>query len=278
MTGMEARSLKGFVHPIGQGACFLIPFFEYDERLWTQEINHKGVITGFTACYLPASAYIIYKSNSLNRRVGDLALFAFYFGDGSIIADTKIVLRQVLESRIVEFNELPFLKLDVLKFIGKKDLFLEAVNAASDRLRSLNPQIADNWRERTEHHLYTVEPLYAVKTSIVLLLPGKQVELDEDGYLTNLDDWSEDVAKALADEDKLELTDAHWEVIHFLRDYYQQYQIAPMIKILVNEIKKKMGADTEESKYLYQLFPHGPAKQAFRYAGLPNPPKADTIF
>ncbi len=100
---------------------------------------------------------------------------------------------------------------------------------------------------------------------------GNQIELDEDGYLTNLGQWSEGVAKALADEDNMELSDPHWEVIKFLREYYEQYQIAPMIKILVKEIKKKMGADKGNTKYLYQLFPDGPAKQACRYAGLPKP-------
>ncbi|MCG6553895.1 MAG: TusE/DsrC/DsvC family sulfur relay protein [Candidatus Magnetominusculus sp. LBB02] len=100
---------------------------------------------------------------------------------------------------------------------------------------------------------------------------GKKIELDEDGYLTNLNDWSDDVAKLLSKEDNLDLTDAHWEVINFLRSYYQQYQIAPMIKILVKEIKKTMGADKGNTKYLYQLFPDGPAKQACRYAGLPKP-------
>ncbi|MCI4624478.1 MAG: TusE/DsrC/DsvC family sulfur relay protein [Candidatus Magnetoovum sp. WYHC-5] len=100
---------------------------------------------------------------------------------------------------------------------------------------------------------------------------GKQIELDEDGYMTNLGEWSKDVAEFLAKEDSLVLTEAHWEVINFLRSYYEQYQIAPMIKILVKEIKKTMGADKGNTKYLYQLFPDGPAKQACRYAGLPKP-------
>lgn len=100
---------------------------------------------------------------------------------------------------------------------------------------------------------------------------GKSIEVDEDGYLTNLDDWTDGLAGHLASQDGLELTDAHWEVINFLRNYYQQYQIAPMIKILVKEIAKVMGPDKGNTKYLYQLFPDGPAKQACRYAGLPKP-------
>ncbi len=100
---------------------------------------------------------------------------------------------------------------------------------------------------------------------------GKQIEVDDDGYLMNLDDWSKELAEELAKGDGLTLTDAHWEVINFLRDYYKQYQIAPMIKILVKEIGKAMGPEKGNTKYLYELYPAGPAKQACRYAGLPKP-------
>lgn len=100
---------------------------------------------------------------------------------------------------------------------------------------------------------------------------GKQLEVDEDGYLVNLEDWQPELATQLATGDGLTLTDSHWEVINFLRDYYQKYQIAPMIKILVKEIGKVMGSEKGNTKYLYELFPDGPAKQACRYAGLPKP-------
>jgi len=100
---------------------------------------------------------------------------------------------------------------------------------------------------------------------------GKQVELDDDGYLVDLEQWNKEVAEVLAKEDSTELTDAHWEVINFLRDYYEKYQIAPMIKILVKEIGKVMGPEKGNTKYLYELYPAGPAKQACRYAGLPKP-------
>ncbi|NTU42619.1 MAG: TusE/DsrC/DsvC family sulfur relay protein [Nitrospirales bacterium] len=100
---------------------------------------------------------------------------------------------------------------------------------------------------------------------------GKQVEIDEDGYLVNLDEWTKELGAALAQQDGMELTDAHWEVINFLREYYSKYQIAPMIKILVKEIAKVLGPDKGNTKYLYTLFPDGPAKQACRFAGLPKP-------
>jgi len=100
---------------------------------------------------------------------------------------------------------------------------------------------------------------------------GKSIEVDDDGYLLNLDDWTKELAEVLASQDGVTLTPAHWEVINFLRDYYKQYQIAPMIKILVKEIGKKLGPDKGNTKYLYELYPGGPAKQACKIAGLPKP-------
>lgn len=100
---------------------------------------------------------------------------------------------------------------------------------------------------------------------------GKDVEVDEEGYLVNLGDWNEDVAKTLSDQDGLELTESHWEVIHFLREYYDEYQIAPAVRVLTKAIGKKLGKEKGNSKYLYELFPYGPAKQACRFAGLPKP-------
>ena len=100
---------------------------------------------------------------------------------------------------------------------------------------------------------------------------GKTVDLDEEGYLTDLKDWNEDVAKVLASQDEIELTESHWEVVKFLRDYYDEYQIAPAVRVLTKAIGKKLGKDKGNSKYLYELFPYGPAKQACRFAGLPKP-------
>jgi len=100
---------------------------------------------------------------------------------------------------------------------------------------------------------------------------GKQFEVDEDGYMVDLEQWNKDIATFMSKGDGQDLSDAHWEIINFLRDYYKKYQIAPMIKILVKEIGKVMGPEKGNTKYLYELFPDGPAKQACRYAGLPKP-------
>ncbi|RMD71210.1 MAG: TusE/DsrC/DsvC family sulfur relay protein [Gammaproteobacteria bacterium] len=99
----------------------------------------------------------------------------------------------------------------------------------------------------------------------------KVLETDEEGYLVHLNEWTPEVAEKMAEEEGVELTDAHWEVINFLREYYEEYQIAPAVRVLTKAIGKKLGKDKGTSKYLYQLFPYGPAKQACKYAGLPKP-------
>jgi tRNA 2-thiouridine synthesizing protein E len=100
---------------------------------------------------------------------------------------------------------------------------------------------------------------------------GKSYETDEEGYLVSLGDWNEDVANFLAQQESINLTESHWEVINFLRDYYTEFQIAPAVRVLTKAIGKKLGADKGNSQYLYELFPYGPAKQACKIAGLPKP-------
>lgn len=102
-------------------------------------------------------------------------------------------------------------------------------------------------------------------------LNGKSYEVDEEGYLADLNQWDKDIAVEMAKIDDCELTESHWEVINFLREYYEEYQIAPAVRVLTKAIGKKLGPDKGNSKYLYELFPYGPAKQACKYAGLPKP-------
>ena len=96
-------------------------------------------------------------------------------------------------------------------------------------------------------------------------------EIDEEGYLLKIDDWTEEIAIAMAVEDDIELSSEHWEVINFLREYFEEYEFAPAVHILTKAIAKKLGNDKGNSRYLYSLFPYGPAKQGCRFAGLPKP-------
>lgn len=112
--------------------------------------------------------------------------------------------------------------------------------------------------------------MYA-KCIMSLDVNGTIYETDEDGYLINMSDWSPEVAKAMAAKDGTELAKEHWEIIRFLHEYYEEYKIAPAVRVLTKVIGKRMGREKGNSKYLYELFPFGPAKQACKYAGLPKP-------
>ena len=101
---------------------------------------------------------------------------------------------------------------------------------------------------------------------------GSNIETDENGYLITLEDWSEGVAGKLAEDEEIEMNDEHWEIINFLRDYYQEFQIAPAVKVLTKAIAKKNDIHKKEaSVFLYELFPNGPGLQACKIAGLPKP-------
>lgn len=96
-------------------------------------------------------------------------------------------------------------------------------------------------------------------------------ETDPNGYLLKLDDWSEQVAEVLAGEENILLTDAHWAVVNFLRDYYRDYGISPNVRTLVKKLAKAYGDEIGNAKHLYLLFPNGPSRQGCRIAGLPLP-------
>lgn len=100
---------------------------------------------------------------------------------------------------------------------------------------------------------------------------GQEYEVDEEGYLVDWKEWKEGMANVMAEEDGFTLDDDHWLVINFLREYFEKYQIAPGIKLLAKELAAKYGKEKGTTKYLYELYPGGPAQQACRCAGLPKP-------
>lgn len=99
----------------------------------------------------------------------------------------------------------------------------------------------------------------------VLKVVGRDIELNEEGFLLHPEEWSEDVARTIAAQENIpELSDAHWKVILYLRDYYQHFRISPMLR--------KMAKETGISlKDMEALFPGRTAKIACKMAGLPKP-------
>lgn len=102
-------------------------------------------------------------------------------------------------------------------------------------------------------------------------LNGQTFEADEEGYLTDISLWNLELAGLIAESEDIDMSNDHWEVVDFLRNYYEEYQIAPAIRVLTKAIKKSFGPEKGNSQYLYELFPYGPAKQACKIAGLPKP-------
>lgn len=94
---------------------------------------------------------------------------------------------------------------------------------------------------------------------------------DTDGFLLNLSDWNEQVAGELARTEGIDLTPAHWEILHALRDFYAEFDLSPAMRPLTRYLKERLGQDKASSIYLLTLFPGSPAKVAARLAGLPRP-------
>ncbi len=108
---------------------------------------------------------------------------------------------------------------------------------------------------------------------IMLVFEGQEIETDAQGYLKNSSDWHEAIALLLAEQEEITLTEQHWEVIRFIREFYKEFNTSPAIRMLVKAIAQKYGEEKGNSRYLYRLFPKGPAKQATKIAGLPKPVK-----
>ncbi len=94
---------------------------------------------------------------------------------------------------------------------------------------------------------------------------------DKEGFLRNLSDWDAQVAQQIARAENLELTPAHWEVLHLLRAYYLEYDSSPAMRPLVKYCALNLGPDKGKSIYLMSLFPGSPAKIGSKIAGLPKP-------
>jgi tRNA 2-thiouridine synthesizing protein E len=105
---------------------------------------------------------------------------------------------------------------------------------------------------------------------------GQNLALDPEGYLVNLDEWSPEVAQALAEDEALELRDEHWELIELIRQFYAEFDHSPAMRPLVKYISLHLGKEKGRSIYLMQQLPPNdktgsPPKRLARIAGLPKP-------
>ncbi|OBU04143.1 TusE/DsrC/DsvC family sulfur relay protein [Morganella psychrotolerans] len=105
----------------------------------------------------------------------------------------------------------------------------------------------------------------------MFVFEGREIATDAQGYLLNVQDWQESMIPLLAEQEEISLTEQHREVILFVREFYLEFNTSPAIRMLVKAITQKYGEERGNSRYLYRLFPKGPAKQATKLAGLPKP-------
>lgn len=106
---------------------------------------------------------------------------------------------------------------------------------------------------------------------ILRLDDGREIAVDDKGYLVDQSRWDREVAEFMARRDGIELNADHFAVIGIFQDYHRRFEIEPPMRALVKLARERLGPDKGNSRYLYRLFPQGPTTQACRYAGLPRP-------
>ena len=109
-----------------------------------------------------------------------------------------------------------------------------------------------------------------------LVVNGKTIETDEENFLLNPEDWDEDVAKAIAENEGIELDEIKWGLIRYFREYYEDHMKHPSMITLIRTLGRAHGDHYEEEKeyekFLYSIFPNGnPVVEFSKLAGLPKP-------
>ena len=105
-------------------------------------------------------------------------------------------------------------------------------------------------------------------------IADKNIEINEQGYLSHLNDWSEAYAKSTAQRDKIKLFNDHWEIIYYFREYYKQNLVSPTMHQMITNLMSKNKKFHDKKKYeehIYALFPSDPIREICKLSGLPMP-------
>lgn len=94
-------------------------------------------------------------------------------------------------------------------------------------------------------------------------------DLDAEGYLVEPQDWSEELAEVLALQENISLAEDHWDVIRFMREYYEEHQVAADARYVIKHLSDRLGPGSRNK--LFELFPYGYVKQACKIAGMKRP-------
>ncbi len=99
------------------------------------------------------------------------------------------------------------------------------------------------------------------------------IQTDDDGFLLDPDDWTEEIALQIAKSEDLELTEERWNLIRIIRDYYYEHCAVPELRKILKQLKTEIGPEKATRKYVYALFPYGYGQQGCKIAGMRQPKK-----
>jgi hypothetical protein len=146
MTGPVHLPLYGFATPRQRVPAFVVPLFGTASDLWIQDSRGDGLILQFTPCELaPENILTAHPRGAVSAKVGDALIYAFQFSDRAIKTGPKPTIQAALSERLDEFQDFPFLMIDVLKFIGKLDAMPDAIQRAKSKLAINDSHLAEQW-------------------------------------------------------------------------------------------------------------------------------------
>ena len=208
--------------------------------------------------------------------------------DGLELKPSHWEILNLLRAYYTEYNISPIKKLLKKEIIEKlpdggnkasdaylESLFPNGVLTQGTKIAGLPVPMLD--AEIEGMHVVTREKSKAVPAKEMSHFVGtfefeKQVfSVTEKGNLVNPADWNERLAEFMASKEHIRLTPDHWEVINYLRKFYFNYGITPMVRLLMKHMRRELGEGKSSHDYLYHLFPGGPSRQGSRIAGLPEP-------
>ncbi len=202
--------------------------------------------------------------------------------EGLTLSDAHWDIINLMRDYYATYNIPPILKLlkrEVARKFGPERATDEALNALfpggvshqGTRIAGLPVPMLDAEREQSSQVRKTTPQASTPHYRDSFEFKGRQIKVYPSGNLVNPEDWNEELAEQLAKKEGIELTDAHWVVLRYLRKFYFQYGITPMVKILMKHMGEELGKDASDRDTLYRLFPGGPSRQGSRIAGLPVP-------
>jgi tRNA 2-thiouridine synthesizing protein E len=209
--------------------------------------------------------------------------YALAANEGIELTDAHWEILCVMRLFYQEFNTAPgrkLLKRAVIERLGLDKaldqyldaLFPDSVEIQGTRIAGIPVPVVDTDIEDLAFLTRPVQdPVTSPRFITQFEFEGVTYRIYPNGNLVDPRQWNERIAQYLAEQEDLTLGPEHWQVIHFLREFYFEYGISPMVRLLMKHMEDQFGPAKSSEEYLYTLFPGGPSRQGSRIAGLPEP-------